>query len=637
MCGIAGIVSVTPINAAIVRRMIDPLRHRGPDDEGVWLDEQARIGLGHRRLAIVDLSASGHQPMSSHNGRYVLNFNGEIYNHAALRSEIEAGGGGPAAAQSAWRGHSDTETLIEAIALWGLPRALQKCAGMFALGLWDRQERTLRLARDRFGEKPLYYGWAGEDFVFASELKALSTHPGFDNAIDRNALHAFAARGYVPSPLSIYRSIRKLEPASILTLTFPGGGERGERENARITREPYWSYRETVEAGMSDPIAEPGRALIALEDALAEAIRGQSAADVPVGAFLSGGIDSSTVVAMYRKYGAGTVRTYSIGFEEPGFDEARHARAVAAYFGTEHHEFYVGARETRDMVPLLPSIYDEPFADPSQIPTALLSRMARQDIKVALSGDGGDELFGGYGRYVTAARSWTVLERLPARARRAAAAGLSRFMPNPHTKMQRTIWRIGHVNSLTALYTSFRDEWTGEGSPVLGADFEDAPPMLDLKVGSGAPAIVRMMYADAMSYLPDDILCKVDRAAMASSLETRVPFLDHRVAAVAARIPIKMNIRGGAGKQILKELLFSHAPRHLFDRPKAGFSVPVGAWIRGPLRPWAEDLLDRSRLSHEGYFDADRVRKRWREHLAGERDGTWSIWPILMFQAWKAA
>lgn len=625
MCGIAGIMSGASISAAMVRRMIDPLHHRGPDDEGVWLDDQARVGLGHRRLAIVDLSQAGHQPMLSLEGRYVLSFNGEIYNHVAVRSEVESAGGGPAAARRPWRGHSDTETLLEAIALWGLPRALNKCVGMFALALWDRRERRLHLARDRFGEKPLYYGWAGGDFVFASELKALTADPRFDGEIDRDALHVFAARGYVPAPLSIYRSVRKLEPASILTVT----------DDLSATREPYWSYRETLKAGMHDPITSPAQAVVAVEQGLAEAVRGQSVADVSVGVFLSGGIDSSIVVAMYRGYGAGTPRTFSIGFEEAGFDEAGHARAVAAHFGANHHEHYVEAREARDTIPLLPVIYDEPLADPSQIPMILLSRMARREIKVALSGDGGDELFGGYRRYVSAARSSKMLARLPGPARRVGAAALSGLYRRPGPGMQRAIWRLGHAADLTILYSSFRDEWTGGGSPVLGHGLE-SPPMLDLELERGAPAIARMMYADAMTYLPDDILCKIDRAAMASGLETRAPFLDHRLAEVAARIPSGMNVRAGVGKQVLRRLLFGLAPRHLFDRPKAGFSVPMGAWLRGPLRPWAEELLDHAGLARQGFFDADRVHRRWRAHLAGEADATWSIWPILMFQAWKA-
>jgi asparagine synthase (glutamine-hydrolysing) len=633
MCGIAGILSSGARDPALVARMTAALRHRGPDDEGTWTDPEAGISLGHRRLAVIDLSAAGHQPMVSRNGRYVLSYNGEIYNHRALRAALEADGA------REWRGHSDTETLIEAIAAWGLKRTLCACAGMFALALWDRDERILSLARDRFGEKPLYYGRVGGDFVFASELKAIRAHSRFAAEIDRGALALLAARGYVPAPLSIFRGIFKLAPATILTVS--SGGERAE---------PYYSYRETVEQGLADPLPDEAGAIEALEAALAAAISDQSVADVPVGAFLSGGIDSSTVVALWRGREARPLNTYSIGFEEAGFDEAPHARAVARHFGTDHHEHYVTSAEARAVIPLLPTIYDEPFADPSQIPTWLMSRLARQEVTVAISGDGGDELFGGYTRYLTAAKLWQRMARTPASVRRVAGAalgrvparawdGLAALSPrrpaHAGTRLHRTFHRLRSVDSAAALYRSFRDEWTGEPSPVLDAPTGDPGNALDFEV-AGAPDLVRMMYCDAMSYLPDDILCKVDRAAMAHGLEVRIPFLDHRVAAVAARIPIGLKVHDGRGKRILRKLLFAHAPAKLFDRPKAGFAVPIGAWLKGPLRPWAEDLLARDRLDREGYFDGAMIERRWRDHLAGRRDATWSLWPMLMFQAWQA-
>lgn len=642
MCGIAGIVSSGRVDRAFLTRMTGSMAHRGPDDEGVWSDPAAGIGLGHRRLAVIDLSPAGHQPMVSDDGRYVLTFNGEIYNRTALRTEMEA------ARRMEWRGRSDTETLIEAIASWGLERALSRCVGMFALGLWDRRDRKLFLARDRFGEKPLYYGRVGKDFLFASELKAIRVHPDFANDVDRASLRIFAARGYVPAPRSIFEGIFKLEPGSILTLD---AGREAGGATPRIER--YWSYRAVVENGLANPIAEEDVALDELESALAAAINGQSVADVPIGTFLSGGVDSSTIVALYRKYIPGNVRTYSIGFEEEKYNEAHFAKAVAGYFGTDHHERYVTAKEAQEVIPQLPAIYDEPFADPSQIPTLLMSRLAREEVIVALSGDGGDELFGGYGRYVTAANLWGKLRRLPFPVRRAVGAiinevpsgawdRLAAVWPGRYRRqfagaqLRRTFHRLEDAESLADVYRSFRDEWTGDGSPVIGVSSEIGAGSLDLDL-PGAPDFVQMMYCDAVSYLPDDILCKVDRATMAYGLEARVPFLDHRVADVAARIDVGMKIRGGTGKHILKKLLFRHAPSHLFERPKAGFNVPVGDWIKGPLRPWAEDLLARDRLDREGYFSGDMVHRRWQDHLEGRRDATWSLWPVLMFQAWTAA
>jgi asparagine synthase (glutamine-hydrolysing) len=630
MCGIAGVLSSAPIDPLVIRRMVATLRHRGPDDEGIWID--AGIGLGHRRLSVIDLSPNGHQPMVSQNGRFVLTFNGEIYNHPALRAALVSEG------ISGWRGHSDTETLLEAIASWGLERALRESVGMFALGLWDWHDRKLFLARDRFGEKPLYYGHAGKEFLFASELKAIRSHPDFTGTIDRDALRIFAARGYVPAPRSIFQEISKLEPSTILTVD---GGEEKEP-----TVERYWSYREVVQSGLADPLPNEEAARRELESALIAAIQGQSVADVPVGVFLSGGIDSSTIAALWRKHSSRELRTYSMGFEESGFDEAPCARAVASHLGTVHTESYVTSAEARDVIPILPAIYDEPFADPSQIPTWLMSKLARENVTVALSGDGGDELFGGYSRYRTAANLWRKMERVPASMRHAVGAVLGK-MPSgvwdrlaanraryPGARLQRTIHRLEDIDSFPELYRSFRDEWTGGPSPVIGAAPDDPTCELDLDVAD-ASDFVRMMYCDAVSYLPGDILCKVDRAAMAHSLEVRIPFLDHRVADVAARIPIGMKVRNGTDKYILKQLLFSHVPSHLFARPKAGFSVPIGAWLMGPLRPWADDLLSRDRLDREGFFSGAMIQKRWQAHLAGRRDAAHSLWPILMFQAWN--
>jgi asparagine synthase (glutamine-hydrolysing) len=659
MCGIAGILSDRPISPDTLRRMTDPISHRGPDDQGAWIDAEAGVGLGHRRLSIIDLSPLGHQPMASNDGRWVLTYNGEIYNHLELRRALEEAGEGAVGNGFPWRGHSDTETLIECIAAWGLKRTLQKCVGMFALALWDRRERRLLLARDRFGEKPLYYGWTGGDFVFASELKAIRTHPDFANEIDRRAVRLLAARTYVPAPLSIYQRIYKLEPGCILSTAadawkHPKAVPPSPDEPANgIALERYWSYRDVVREGLADPLTDEGEALERLEGALAAAIGGQSVADVPVGAFLSGGIDSSTVVGLYQKYSSNNVRTFSIGFEEEAFNEAHHAKAVARHFGTEHNERYVTVKETQEVIPLLPRMYDEPFADSSQIPTHLVSRFAREQVTVALSGDGGDELFAGYNRHFQAPMLWERVRKVP-RPLRALVGGplsrlpgttwnrLARFVPGserrPHfgTKVQKGLRLMGGARGFEDIYNSFLDEWSYEASPVLGVGAADVELAFDMNVAPGAPDAVRMMYCDAVSYLPDDILCKVDRASMAVSLETRVPFLDHRVAELAAHIPVSMKIKGGKGKHILRQLLYREAPQALFERPKAGFGIPVGEWIRGPMRGWAEELLDGTRLKQQGIFDPDVVRRRWAQHLGHERDATPALWAVLMFQAWAA-
>ena len=640
MCGIAGLLSKRPPNPALLSRMAGALHHRGPDDEGVWIDPEAGIGLAHRRLAIVDLSPLGHQPMHSADGRLVLSYNGEIYNHLELRAALEAKDSGPA---GGWRGHSDTETLVEAVAAWGLDTALKRSVGMFAFAVWDRRDRTLSLARDRFGEKPLYYGWAGRDFVFGSELKAIRTHPEFDATIDRRALAAFAACTNIPAPLSIYRTIWKLEPGCILALSDLDPFDAPPASNIRR----YWSYEEVVRDGLADPFSTEAEALTSLESALATAIDGQSVADVPVGAFLSGGIDSSAVTAFYQERSSNPVRTYTIGFDEAGYDESADARAVAAHLGTIHHEQIVTAAEARDVIPLLPAMYDEPFADSSQIPTFIVSRFARRDVTVALTGDGGDELFAGYNRHVSAPAMWNAIRHVPRPLRAAASATLGRLpssvwttaanalpgrtAPNLGAKLHKALATAGHARDFHDIYDDFLDEWAGEQSPVLGR--EDGSPRARSDI---ADPTVATMLRDTTGYLPDDILTKVDRASMAVSLETRVPFLDHRLAAVAARIPLAMKVQSGKGKQILRKALFARAPEALFDRPKAGFAVPVGQWIKGPLRDWAEELLAERRLSSEGWFDPVVVRARWADHLSGRRDSTAAIWSILMFQAWHA-
>jgi asparagine synthase (glutamine-hydrolysing) len=651
VCGIAGILSSGGVSREMLQRMIGPMAHRGPDGEGVWIDTEAGVGFGHRRLSIMDLSSQGRQPMQSADARFILTYNGEIYNHAELRLELEAAEGRPG---TGWRGHSDTETLIEAIAAWGLERALQKCVGMFAFALWDREQRKLFLVRDRFGEKPIYYGWAGSDFLFGSELKALISHPQFSGRISRTALALFAGANYIPAPFSIYDGIFKLEPGCILTVTRQAAAlplsippEEGRFEQG-IRLERYWSYADLVLRGLNDPIEDEHVALEELERTLATAVQGQSRADVPVGAFLSGGIDSSIVVALYQKYSSVPMRTYTIGFEQGAFNEADDAKRVATHLGTIHHERYVTVAETRDVIPLLPTIYDEPFADSSQIPTYLVSRFAREQVTVGLTGDGGDELFAGYNRHFAAPRLWQRLQSVPQPLRSAAGSALAgipskmwsgvgwllpgRRQPHFGGKLQKAFRVAATACTFDEVYCSFLDEWSFEDSPVLGT----GPPVsrIDLEPGTHMPTAVRTMYRDAMTYLPGDVLTKVDRASMAVSLETRVPFLDHRVAELAARIPIGLKVRDGRGKHILRQLLYRLVPRELVDRPKAGFGIPVGEWIKGPLRPWAEELLDPRPMAQEGWLDPRVVRRRWEMHLSGRRDSTAAIWAILMFQAW---
>jgi asparagine synthase (glutamine-hydrolysing) len=648
MCGIAGLLSSREINSQLLLRMGDAIAHRGPDDSGFWINSDPDVGFVHRRLSIVDLSPHGHQPMHSADRRFVLDYNGEIYNHAHIRNELEANGVAP---RLGWRGHSDTETLLQAIAVWGLESTLAKVVGMFSFALWDNQDRVLRLVRDRFGEKPLYYGWVGRDFVFSSELKALRVHPEFDNPVDRRALTLFVARTYVPAPYSIFRRIFKVPPACILTVPADAAlvpldepPVEGRRTGLRLDQ--YWSYRAVVRNGLAEPISHDADAIAELDHALTRAVSDQSTADVPVGMFLSGGIDSSTIAAYYQRNSSRPIRTFSIGFEDSHYNEAPFAHRVAEKLGTVHHERIVTEKDALDVIPLLPRMYDEPFGDSSQIPTYLVSRLARSEVTVALTGDGGDELFGGYYRHFYTPRLWRHIRRLPRPVRtlgmplsrvpahlwsRAAGILSGHGRSNLGLKIQKGLRVASSARSIDDVYESFLDEWSFGSLPVLGGGDHFG---CDLNVAAGAPDEVRIMYCDAVTYLPDDILCKVDRAAMAVSLETRVPFLDHRVAEVAARIPINLKIAGADGKKILRKLLYRQAPRELFDRPKAGFAIPIGNWLKGPLRSWAEELLDERRLTQDGWFDAAAVRSRWHDHLTGRRDSPPAIWAILMFQAW---
>lgn len=616
------------------------LRHRGPDAGGTWIDPAAGIGFGHRRLAVIDLTPNGSQPMASESGRFVIVFNGEIYNFEDLRPELVARG-------HRFRGRADTEVLLAAIEEWGLEEALRRAVGMFALALWDRTEKVLRLARDRIGEKPLYFGWADGVFLFGSELKALRAYPAWRGEIDRAALTLYLRYNYVPAPYSIYRGIRKLLPGSILTVS----ANDGQLNSRTLTPTAYWSMSAVTRAGEANPFCgDEQEAEERLEVLLKESIRGQMLADVPVGVFLSGGIDSSAIVALMQSQSERPVKTFTIGFQEETYDEATYARAIAHHLGTDHHELYVMPEDALKVIPRLPDIYDEPFADASQIPTFLVCELARKQVTVSLSGDGGDELFGGYNRYSWGRKIWRSIGWMPKTMRKSAAALLSVAshkqggaildlvagilphayrVPQPSDKLQK-LAEILTVNGPDEMYRRLISHWKNPAAIVIGGSES-------LRLGGQvrlADLTHQMMFEDTVKYLPDDILVKVDRAAMAVSLETRIPILDHRIIAFAWSLPISMKIRRGKSKWLLRQVLHRYVPRQYVERPKTGFGVPIDGWLRGPLRDWAETLLDEGRLRKEGFFDPAPIRTKWLEHCAGHRNWQYYLWDILMFQAW---
>jgi asparagine synthase (glutamine-hydrolysing) len=650
MCGLAGFLEVGGWGEGkyaldALTRMADTILRRGPDDSGYWHDGEAGIGLAHRRLSILDLSPAGHQPMASQTGRYIIAFNGEIYNHLELRKELEQAGLVPM-----WRGHSDTETLLAGFAAWGIKATVGRCIGMFAFAVWDKQTRMLTLGRDRLGEKPLYYGWQGSGeracFLFGSELKALKVHHSFSAEIDREALCLLMRHNYIPAPHSIYRGIHKLPPGALLMVSLA---------QRKPVVETYWSLTEVAVSGNRRQFAgSPEQAVDELEVLLKSAVRQQMVADVPLGAFLSGGVDSSTVVALMQAQSERPVKTFTIGFNEEGYNEAVHAKAVARHLGTDHTELYVTPQQALDVIPRLPSVYCEPFSDSSQIPTFLVSQLARQHVAVSLSGDAGDELFCGYNRYVLANRLWKKLSRLPVGGRRLVARGLTALSPArwnavlgpiqgclPTSLQQINLGDKLHKGagvlasaSAEALYLGLVSHWDDPATLVIGA--KEPPTLLTGNAPQfpGLDEIQRMMALDALTYLPDDILAKVDRAAMGVSLESRVPFLDHRVVEFAWRLPQSMKLREGVSKWALRQVLYRHVPKALIERPKMGFGVPIDAWLRGPLRNWAEALLDESRLRDEGFFHPAQIRQKWAEHLSGARNWQYHLWNVLMFQAW---
>lgn len=656
MCGIAGFWDTGHRLGAengmeVLRRMTHAIRYRGPDHEGHFQEADAGIALGHRRLSIVDLSPEGHQPMASGSGRYVIVFNGEVYNHNRLRAELHAAG-------ASFRGHSDTEVMLAAIEHWGLDAALARFVGMFAFALWDRETRTLTLVRDRLGIKPLYYGWVNSIFVFGSELKALKAMPDFVNPVNREALTLQLRHNYIPAPYSIFHDIHKLMPGTLLRVDQEMARTAMDVDALTARAEAYWSARAVAESGVANRLDLPDDEAVAeLDRLLRDAVALRMEADVPLGAFLSGGVDSSLVVALMQAQSARRVQTFSIGFQKAEYDEAQYAGAVARHLGTDHHELYVTAQDALGVVPKLPAMFDEPFSDSSQIPTYLVSHMARQRVTVSLSGDGGDELFSGYKRYVLGLKLWGSIDRLPRSLRRGLVASLraapglwallmrlcmpllraSLRVKNPADKIDRLIALLCTPSS-DAIYTSLVSHRMQPNALVLGANGEPLTALTDSRRQAQLDDTVeRMMFTDLVSYLPDDILTKVDRASMAVSLEARVPLLDHRVAELAWRIPMHQKVRNGQGKWLLRQVLYKYVPKALIERPKHGFGVPIDEWLRGPLRDWAEALLDERRLREEGYFDPVPVRKMWLDHVAGRVNEHYRLWDVLMFQAWLEA
>lgn len=661
MCGLAGFLQANGLGSgqayALATQMGARIAHRGPDDGGVWCDADSGIGLSHRRLSILDLSPAGHQPMVSVSGRYIIAFNGEIYNHLELRRELEKGpltlavsfedgDIGGTRGETSWRGHSDTETLLAGFDTWGIEVTVKKSIGMFAFAVWDKLNRILTLGRDRLGEKPLYYGWQGDTFLFGSEIKTLKAHPAFRAEIDRNALALLMRHNYIPAPYSIYQGIHKLVSGSLLTVSL-------QNRNAQPQR--YWDAQQVVADGLTEPfMGSPDEAVDALDKLLKDAVAQQMMADVPLGAFLSGGVDSSTIVALMQAQSNRPVRTFTIGFHEVGYNEAENAKSVARHLGTDHTEMYVSPQQALDVIPRLPSLYCEPFADSSQIPTFLVSQLARQHVTVSLSGDAGDELFGGYNRYVLGQRLWGKLSHLPMGLRQRLAQMLSSISPQVWNRllgpMQRLLpSRLAHANigdklhkgagviaarTPAELYRLLVSHWPQPSELVIGA----TEPLTVLTDPDQQPQtdhfVHQMMALDMLTYLPDDILTKVDRAAMSVSLETRVPLLDHRVVEFAWRLPLDYKLRDGVGKWPIRQVLYKYVPKELIERPKMGFGVPIDSWLRGPLREWAEDLLDEGRLRREGYFYPEPVRIKWLEHLSGKRNWQYHLWDVLMFQAW---
>lgn len=650
MCGIIGAVRTSSTSnaatLAIVRDMAGALAHRGPDDQGIWADETSGVFLGHRRLSIVDLSSAASQPMESLTQRYVAAFNGEIYNHSLLRQSLERNG------TWGWRGHSDTETLLAAFDAWGIERTLQSTRGMFALALWDRREKRLHLIRDRVGEKPLYYGWIAQDFVFASELGALKLWPGFAPVISRKAMRYYSQLKYVPAPLSIFEGISKLEPGCMVSLDLKRTPIK--KPNIDVEHKRWWSLADVVEAGKGREICDENEVCDLVHKTLNEAVGLQSASEVACGAFLSGGVDSATIAALMQTHSNRPINTFTVGFEVPGYDESSNSRAIASYIGTQHHELIVTPGVLKSNIDRIASVYDEPFADSSQIPVTLLSSFSRRYIKVALSGDGGDELFCGYNRYIWVPKIWAAMSKLPIPIRRVILKGIIRT-PEP----------LFHLLNSPLIGSMLGQRLAGEKMRKLALTMSDVSDIEDfawkvLTEGQTADYTTsdlnyyrasnvlasdktsdvlrnfteRLMFCDIQQYLPGDILCKLDRASMASGLEARVPMLDPEVLSLSWRIPVNIKHRNGVTKWPLRQVLSKYVPKQLIAGPKAGFGVPLSDWLRGPLKQWASQRIQDSRYAHSEYFDITRIRQLWKEHLEGSSNNAPYLWSVLMFMSW---
>jgi asparagine synthase (glutamine-hydrolysing) len=645
MCGICGFVDLSNrynhLNRQrIISEMTNTLIHRGPDDEGYWHDEAKGVSLGHRRLSILDLSSHGSQPMLSNSGRYAIVFNGEIYNHSLLRNELIKSG-----VNISWRGHSDTETLLTCIDEWGIEKSIKKTTGMFAVAIFDNKENNLFLARDRIGEKPLYYGFQNGVFLFGSELKAINKHPNSLRVIDRNAIALQFSYSYIPTPYSIYKGIKKLKAGTILRVNLSKSNIMNE-----ILEEPktYWSLEEVViESQKNIYTGNSIEAINDLDDLLGKSVRDQMVADVPLGAFLSGGIDSSLIVSLMQSQTSMPIETFTIGFSEADYNEAIYANKIAKHLGTKHTELYVSSNDALSVVDKLPQIYDEPFSDSSQIPTYLISEMAKKNVTVSLSGDAGDELFGGYNRYLWIRQIWSRMKFIPISLRKFISYGMTSVSPSvwnmilkqildtpqPGDKMHKLSSILTSV-SADDCYLNLISHWNILDNIVIGAN-DISTSVTDIHDRIDFDSIEdKMMYLDSISYLPDDILTKIDRASMCVSLETRVPFLNHQVVEFANALPLSMKIKNGESKWILRQLLYKYIPKDLIERPKMGFGIPIDIWLRGPLRDWAESLLNKSRIENEGYLNYEPIKRKWDEHLSGKRNWQYHLWDVLMFQAW---
>jgi len=626
--------------------MTKSISHRGPDDDGFWINEKSKVALGHRRLSVLDLSSAGHQPMHSKSGRYVIAFNGEIYNHLSLREMLDS------ISDNAinWIGHSDTETLLSCFEIWGIEATLKKISGMFSIALYDNEHESLYLIRDRMGEKPLYYGWSGDVFLFSSELKPLKKVHGFSGEIDRNVLALFLKYDYVPSPYSIYKGIKKLSQGSFIKISRVNNNWSSESIQGPNY---YWSMSDIAKSGLGAKRFKGSDkdAIQKLDDLLSKSVKQQMISDVPLGAFLSGGIDSSLVASLMQKQSSKKIKTFTIGFKEKQYNEAEYAKKVALHLGTDHTELYITPKQAIDAISRLPKIYDEPFADSSQIPTFLVSEMTKQHVTVSLSGDGGDELFGGYNRYFMANKVWIKIEKIPLTIRKLLSKGITSLSPNiwdfllnmififlPSSfKMSHPgdkIYKLSKIltsKNIYDVYDGLVSHWSNSFEVVIGSKKRTGKPNEDIEFFHPED---EMMFLDSITYLPDDILVKLDRAAMSVSLETRTPFLDKNVVEFAWQLPFNMKINNSQGKWILRKVLDRYIPNELVDRPKMGFGVPIDSWLRGPLREWAEDLLSEKRLKDDGYLHVEAIREKWDEHLSGHRNWQYHLWSVLMFQMW---